>query len=49
MVASDVDAASERARLRVVLATVLFNVVAVALLTLAPGAAWRSRAGGGAR
>lgn len=36
------DAALERGRLRVVLATVLLNVVAVALLTLLPGAAWRS-------
>ncbi len=32
----------ERARLRVVLATVFLNVIAVALLTLVPGSNWRT-------
>lgn len=40
--AADAYAATERARLLVVLATVVLNLVAVALLTLAPEAAWRS-------
>lgn len=40
--AAAADAAAERARLLVVLATILLNLVAVALLTLAPEAAWRS-------
>ena len=34
--------ALERARLRVVLGTVLLNVVAVALLTFLPGSNWRT-------
>ena len=41
-VAADADTAIERARLRVVLATIMLNVAAVALLTLAPEAAWHS-------
>lgn len=40
--AADAHEAAERARLLVVLATILLNLVAVTLLTLAPEAAWRS-------
>jgi hypothetical protein len=38
------DISLERGRLRVVLATVLINVVAVSLLTLAPWSDWRTGA-----